>query len=511
MTYNKIYVEIGDERRITLQPISYQYDVRQVLVITGAEGVELPAFFTVDFCNVGDEETEPIAGSASGVLIPDGLLLTGKNIMAYFVIAGPDTAVQTRYEITIPVNSRPVGADVDPTEDQQRQIDALMATLNEGIDAAEAAQAAAEASAEDAEAWAVGERDGVPVTSEDETYHNSSKYHAEQAAASASDAQAAQTAAETAQGKAEDAQTAAESAQTAAETAQGKAEDAQTAAEGAQTAAETAQGKAEDAQTAAEGAQTAAETAQGKAEDAQIAAEGAQTAAETAKGKAEDAQGAAEAAKTAADADALKAEGWAVGKQNGADVSSGSLYYHNSAAYHAGQASGSASTASDKAGEASGSASAAAADALKAEGWAVGKQNGADVGSGSPYYHDSASYHAGQAAGSASAAADSATAAAGSAAAAQTAALGENFADEYDSTATYADGEYCIYSNVLYKCISAIETAEAWTAAHWEAVTVGEELSDLNNALKSGAEEDAEYHLGFYLDENGDLCQVDDE
>ena len=469
MTYNKIYVEIGDERRITLQPISYQYDVRQVLVITGAEGVELPAFFTVDFCNVGDEETEPIAGSASGVLIPDGLLLTGKNIMAYFVIAGPDTAVQTRYEITIPVNSRPVGADVDPTEDQQRQIDALMATLNEGIDAAEAAQAAAEASAEDAEAWAVGERDGVPVTSEDETYHNSSKYHAEQAAASASDAQAAQT------------------------------------------AAETAQGKAEDAQTAAESAQTAAETAQGKAEDAQTAAEGAQTAAETAKGKAEDAQGAAEAAKTAADADALKAEGWAVGKQNGADVSSGSLYYHNSAAYHAGQASGSASTASDKAGEASGSASAAAADALKAEGWAVGKQNGADVGSGSPYYHDSASYHAGQAAGSASAAADSATAAAGSAAAAQTAALGENFADEYDSTATYADGEYCIYSNVLYKCISAIETAEAWTAAHWEAVTVGEELSDLNNALKSGAEEDAEYHLGFYLDENGDLCQVDDE
>lgn len=48
--------------------------------------------------------------------------------------------------------------------------------------------------------------------------------------------------------------------------------------------------------------------------------------------------------------------------------------------------------------------------------------------------------------------------------------------------------------------------------------TVGKELSDQKNAisqlvtrLKSGAEEDAELHLGFYLDENGDLCQVEED
>lgn len=29
--------------------------------------------------------------------------------------------------------------------------------------------------------------------------------------------------------------------------------------------------------------------------------------------------------------------------------------------------------------------------------------------------------------------------------------------------------------------------------------------------MKSTSEADAVYHLGFYLDENGDLCQVDDE
>jgi len=137
MIYNRIPVEIGPDRRVTTQPINYQYDVRQILVISGAEGVELPAFFTVDFCNVGDADTQPIAGSASGVMIPDSLLQTGKNIMAYFVIAGPDTAVQTRYEITIPVNARPEGTDIDPDEDQQRQIDALIETLNEGVEAAE--------------------------------------------------------------------------------------------------------------------------------------------------------------------------------------------------------------------------------------------------------------------------------------------------------------------------------------------------------------------------------------
>ena len=37
------------------------------------------------------------------------------------------------------------------------------------------------------------------------------------------------------------------------------------------------------------------------------------------------------------------------------------------------------------------------------------------------------------------------------------------------------------------------------------------QLNDLETRLKSGDEEDADLHLGFYLDENGDLCQVDEE
>lgn len=41
-----------------------------------------------------------------------------------------------------------------------------------------------------AEAWAVGERGGVPVAEGDQTYHNNSKYYAEQAEAEAEDAEA---------------------------------------------------------------------------------------------------------------------------------------------------------------------------------------------------------------------------------------------------------------------------------------------------------------------------------
>ena len=41
-----------------------------------------------------------------------------------------------------------------------------------------------------AEAWAVGERHGVPVSSSDQTYHNNSKYYAEQAGISEDDAEA---------------------------------------------------------------------------------------------------------------------------------------------------------------------------------------------------------------------------------------------------------------------------------------------------------------------------------
>lgn len=38
---------------------------------------------------------------------------------------------------------------------------------------------------------------------------------------------------------------------------------------------------------------------------------------------------------------------------------------------------------------------------------------------------------------------------------------------------------------------------------------INAEQAELKSALTSGAQADAIYHLGFYLDANGDLCQVE--
>jgi len=45
-------------------------------------------------------------------------------------------------------------------------------------------------------------------------------------------------------------------------------------------------------------------------------------------------------------------------------------------------------------------------------------------------------------------------------------------AAEYDSTATYALGDYCVYENLLYRCTTAITTAESWTSGHWTQILV---------------------------------------
>ena len=66
---------------------------------------------------------------------------------------------------------------------------------------------------------------------------------------------------------------------------------------------------------------------------------------------------------------------------------------------------------------------------------------------------------------------------------------GVNFAkaissDAYDNSKLYAVGDYCIYDNKLYRCITAIESAEAFNIAKWEQTTVGEEVRQLNSNLE---------------------------
>lgn len=58
----------------------------------------------------------------------------------------------------------------------------LPVSIPETIDVDVTVDVSDDASAKNAEAWAVGKRGGVDVPSTDETYNNNAKYHAEQAA-----------------------------------------------------------------------------------------------------------------------------------------------------------------------------------------------------------------------------------------------------------------------------------------------------------------------------------------
>lgn len=48
--------------------------------------------------------------------------------------------------------------------------------------------------------------------------------------------------------------------------------------------------------------------------------------------------------------------------------------------------------------------------------------------------------------------------------------LANLMADAYDSTATYFVGQFCKYNGNVYECKTAITTAEAWTASHWNLI-----------------------------------------
>ena len=56
-------------------------------------------------------------------------------------------------------------------------------------------------------------------------------------------------------------------------------------------------------------------------------------------------------------------------------------------------------------------------------------------------------------------------------------------ADQYSSSSTYNVGDYVIYNGSLYRCTTAITTAEAWTAGHWTAAVLSDDVSGLNDYL----------------------------
>lgn len=205
-----------------------------------------------------------VSGNTVTISTKEQMTAVGGHVMAELHITSGQTILGT---LNFIIDVEP-SALSDDTPISGTEIPAIERQLEEIVESLEV-------SAEDAEAWAVGERDGEPVPSSDPTYHNNAKYYASNALSSAS-------------------------------TATTKAGEAATSATNAGNSATTASNAATTATTKAGEASTSATNAGNSA--------------------------------TAAAADSLEAEGWAVGEQGGTPVGPTSPYYQNNAAYYAAQA-----------------------------------------------------------------------------------------------------------------------------------------------------------------------------
>ena len=58
-------------------------------------------------------------------------------------------------------------------------------------------------------------------------------------------------------------------------------------------------------------------------------------------------------------------------------------------------------------------------------------------------------------------------------------------ATAYSTSKTYAVGDYVMYSGQLYRCKTAITTAESWTASKWTAVAISDDVTELKSAFNA--------------------------
>ncbi len=134
------------------------------------------------------------------------------SIASEFKITSGDTVIGTANIILA------VERDPHPENTTDGSAEELIPEITVLVERVEAAVAKEEVLHE-AEAWAVGQRNGEDVGTDDPTYHNNSKYYKEQAELSKTAAAGSATAAETSKARAATSETNAESAATRAEAA----------------------------------------------------------------------------------------------------------------------------------------------------------------------------------------------------------------------------------------------------------------------------------------------------
>lgn len=58
-------------------------------------------------------------------------------------------------------------------------------------------------------------------------------------------------------------------------------------------------------------------------------------------------------------------------------------------------------------------------------------------------------------------------------------------ASTYSEALTYAVGDYCVYSYALYRCTTAISTPESWNASHWTQVSITSESARIITEIQA--------------------------
>lgn len=211
---NKIVTAIFKDSTHTKVSDVWQYDYGQILRI---QGLDLPTAVEVDFAVAGASESIARIGTTkdgvTDVVIPDSLIETGKNLVAYIYLRDSASG-NTEYQIDMLVTKRAKPEAYDRPEDKElfgQAIEAVNTAADRAEKAGKTAQEAATKTGQDAEQTA---QDRVEVAKMVETVtdiseqvkkveelSNKAQESATQAGTSATAAEKAKAQAETAVGK----------------------------------------------------------------------------------------------------------------------------------------------------------------------------------------------------------------------------------------------------------------------------------------------------------------------
>lgn len=106
----------------------HQWDYGQLLQFAGS--IRLPSEFEVHFANKGTSEAARVLSDGGPVAIPNELLATGADVLAWVYIHTAADDGETVYTATIPVIPRAKPEDYEPTPVEAGLIEQAIEALN---------------------------------------------------------------------------------------------------------------------------------------------------------------------------------------------------------------------------------------------------------------------------------------------------------------------------------------------------------------------------------------------